>query len=101
MEMILLPHINNEGFHVNGTYMSTLMYADDILLLADNPEELEHNIQMVQNQLEKVGLQINMDKTAYVSVNKEARPLFIQDTVIKCGNTLTHLGIQSQVLTSH
>ena len=33
MEMILLPHINKNGFQIQGKHMSTLMYADDILLL--------------------------------------------------------------------
>ena len=43
--------------------ISSLRYADDTTLMADNKEELKSLLMKVKEESEKVGLKLNVEKT--------------------------------------
>ncbi|VDO78018.1 unnamed protein product [Heligmosomoides polygyrus] len=47
--------------------LRTILYADDIALVADNQEELEEKVQLWQTALADNGLRLNVKKTRFVS----------------------------------
>lgn len=52
-----------------------LAFADDVGLLADSRDDLEHMATTLQSAASKVGLQINSSKTKYMTVSKQAQVL--------------------------
>ena len=58
---------SNKGINIGGTYLNNLRFADDIVLISTTKEELQE----MANELEKIsreeGLNINIDKTKYMS----------------------------------
>ena len=51
------------GIKIAGRNISNLRYADDITLLAESEEELKSLLMKVQEESEKVGLKLNIQKT--------------------------------------
>ena len=51
------------GIKIARRSISNLTYADDITLLAENPEELKSLLMKVKEESEKVGLKFNIKKT--------------------------------------
>ena len=56
-----------------------LLYADDLVLLADSEEELLNKIRKWKDALEKKGLRVNVAKTKVMRCDNEA------DEIVKCG----------------
>ena len=50
-------------FFINILVINNLRYADDNTLLAESEEELKHLLMKVKKENEKVGLQLNIQKT--------------------------------------
>ena len=48
---------------ISGRNINNLRYADDITLMAESEEELKSLLMKVQVESEKVGLQLNIQKT--------------------------------------
>ena len=51
------------GIKIAGTNINNLRYADDTILMAESEEELKSLLMKVQEESEKVGLKINIQKT--------------------------------------
>ena len=51
------------GINIAGRNISHLRYADDTILMAENEEELKSLLMKVKEESEKVGLNLNMQKT--------------------------------------
>ena len=51
------------GIKVAGRNINNLRYADDITLLAESEEELKSLLMKVKEEIEKVGLKLNIQKT--------------------------------------
>ena len=47
----------------DGTYLSNLKYADEIIMFASSLEELQQMIKKLAEESEKSGLKINLSKT--------------------------------------
>ncbi|VDO18823.1 unnamed protein product [Heligmosomoides polygyrus] len=54
------------GYTKEGS-LRTILYADDIALVADNQEELEEKVQLWQRVLADNGLRLNVKKTKFIS----------------------------------
>ena len=52
-----------KGININGSYLSHLRFADDIVILAKTPQELHEMIQELNEGSLKVGMKMNMNKT--------------------------------------
>ena len=51
------------GIKIARRNTNNLRYADDITLMAESEEELKSLLMKVKNELEKVGLKLNIQKT--------------------------------------
>ena len=51
------------GIKIAGRNISNLRYVDDSTLMAENEEELKSLLMKVKEESEKVGLQLNIQKT--------------------------------------
>ena len=51
------------GIKIAGRYINNLRYADDTTLIAESEEELKSLLMKVQEESEKVGLKLNIQKT--------------------------------------
>ena len=51
------------GIKIAGRNISNLRYADDTALMAESEEELKSLLMKVKEESEKVGLQLNIQKT--------------------------------------
>ena len=54
--------------------MSILLYADDIILLAENENDLQSMLEIVENWCRKWRLEINLNKTNVMHVRKKRKP---------------------------
>ena len=55
------------GIKVAGRNINNLRYADDITIMAESEEELKSLLMKVQEESEKVGLKLNIQKTKIVA----------------------------------
>ena len=51
------------GIKIAGRNINNLRYADDTTLMAESQEELKNLLMKVKEESEKVGLQLNIQKT--------------------------------------
>ena len=51
------------GFKIDGEYLSHLRFADDILICANTPHELQQMLQELPDENENQGLKMNKSKT--------------------------------------
>ena len=51
------------GIKISGININNLRYADDITLMAESEEELKSLLIKVKEESEKVGLELNIQKT--------------------------------------
>ena len=51
------------GIKIAGRNINNLRYADDITLMAESEEELKNLLMKVKEEIEKVGLKLNIQKT--------------------------------------
>ena len=51
------------GINISGRNVNNLRYADDSTLMAESKEELKSLLMNVKEEIEKVGLKLNIQKT--------------------------------------
>ena len=59
----MLGWMNQAGIRIAGRNINNLRYADDTTLMAESEEELKSLLMKVKEESEKVGLQLNIQKT--------------------------------------
>lgn len=73
---LLIAHMEKEMRKVRGEVKSgenrtyTLTYADDMVLLAGNEEEMRSMIERLEEYLERKGLELNTEKTKIMRFRK-------------------------------
>ena len=55
------------GIKIAGRNINNLRYADDTTLMAESEEELESLFMKVKEEIEKVGLKLNIQKTKFMA----------------------------------
>ena len=55
------------GIKINGRNINNFRYADDTTLMAESEEELKTLLMKVQEESEKVGLKLNIQKTSIMA----------------------------------
>ncbi|CAH2270055.1 jg17908 [Pararge aegeria aegeria] len=81
----------NKGIKINGKYLSHLRFADDLVLLSEDPKELQYMLESLNRESETVGLEMNKGKTK-VMTNKERVPITIKSTNIEYVKDYIYLG---------
>ncbi len=72
------------GITVNGVNISVLLYADDIVILAENEAHLQSLLDIVHDWTQKWRLLINVDKTKVVHFRRKCEQQ--TSTSFKCGD---------------
>ena len=72
---------SNIGINLNdNTFINILLYADDIILLANNEEDLQSLLFIVENWCKRWRLEINLTKTNIMHVHKkQSKFMFLFD----------------------
>ena len=71
--------------------LNNLRFADDIVLISQNREELNGMTEELSREAEKVGLEVNATKTKIIS-NKKIINLLMGEKTIECANNYKYLG---------
>lgn len=71
--------IENAGFRVNGKKISNISYADDKVMIAETPQQLQRMVYRLELESEKYGMKINAMKTKIMRIGRDqsTRPLKI------------------------
>ncbi|XP_062532937.1 uncharacterized protein LOC134201708 [Bombyx mori] len=59
------------GININGVLLNHLRFADDLILISENPETLQKMIEQLVCESEKVGLSLNTNKTKLMTNYKK------------------------------
>ncbi|VDP15935.1 unnamed protein product [Heligmosomoides polygyrus] len=75
------------------SFARTILYADDIALVADSREELEEKVQLWQGAIAGNGLRLNLRKTKFISSEQCTEPILdCQGEVIEKVEQFRYLG---------
>ena len=87
-----------KGVNIDNENVSILMYADDILLMAENEEDLQHMLNELNNCCNNNSMTIKITKSNIVHF----RPCSIikSNFVFTCGNSVLTYGILTDMYTS-
>lgn len=87
------------GININGKYINHLRFADDIILIAKNQEQLQKMMLELEKALKEIGLRINLEKTKVakyeegeennININLEQGPVETVDTFVYLGKKFT------------
>ena len=88
----------NVGISINETQIPILMYADDVVILSENEEDLQHMLNLVNNWCQKWKMSINQKKTKAMhfrpkTINQCMTPLFLGQAKIEYTNYYKYLGV--------
>ena len=82
-----------KGININGAWLNNLRFADDVVILANNREDLIKMTEELQNVSASAGLEINIGKTNIMTNNNnENNDLKINNNKIKIVDNLIYLG---------
>lgn len=84
-------HWEHNGLKINGMYLNNLRFADDIVLLSEDPKELEIMLQSLATQSKKVGLHVNDDKTK-VMTNRQPIQIVLDSSPLEYVEDYIYLG---------
>lgn len=93
----LLEHIfknlnwSKLGININGEYLNHLRFADDIVLLSDNYQDLKYMLETLDEESQRCGLHMNANKT-FVMTNGDKIPISIQSRTIEYVDEYLYLG---------
>lgn len=93
----LLEHIfrklewDSIGLNINGERLSNLRFADDIVLLSENHDELQYMLRTLDEQSRECGLAMNPEKTCILT-NGEQKDILIQGTKMSYVSDYIYLG---------
>jgi uncharacterized lipoprotein YehR (DUF1307 family) len=65
---------------LNGTHQQ-LVYTDDVNLLGDNMDTIQKNTQTLIDARKKVGIEVNAEKTKYMSLSRHQNTVRNHDMV--------------------
>ena len=80
------------GFRIGGRTINNLRYADDIVLLATTPEELQELVKQVASAAEEYGMSINVTKTKVMTNTEEVLETVVGTKKLEQVNSFVYLG---------
>lgn len=61
---------NRKGININGKYLNHLRFADDIVIITQDKNELQDMLRELEMAVKPVGLKINAQKTKYMKYDR-------------------------------
>ena len=94
MMNIVKDSTDNSGIKLYGTTVNNLRYADDIIGITETVEELQHLTSNINTVSERIGMQINTDKTNTMMIGRHHADfnISINNQEIKQVNDFVYLG---------
>ena len=93
LESILRKTKLKGGINIDGEKLQMLAFADDIVLIAHNPQELESMLNEISQNCQKVGLSIHPDKTKWMkNEHSRSHTIMLNNKVIEEVDNYTYLG---------
>ena len=92
---------DQKGIRIDGEYLNNLRFADDIVLLANNVNELQGMVEDLNKESKKVGLEMNLDKTVYLinrNIDQTSTGVTVNGVKLKRVDEYTYLG---QIITEN
>ena len=80
------------GFRIGGRRITDLRYADDIVLIANSPQELQELVSRLDKISRKFGLEINVNKTKVMASNGTTCNVYIQNELLQQVDKFPYLG---------
>ncbi|GFR92065.1 endonuclease-reverse transcriptase [Elysia marginata] len=78
---------NCPGIKVGGYNINNIRYADDTVLIAENKDDLQKLLNIVEEESRKKGLELNSKKTEVMVISRKQEPpkcdIFINDAKLK------------------
>ena len=92
-----LRHGNQNGLTINEITLILLLFADDMVILGNSPDEINRSLTLLSDYCTKWGLDVNIDKTKVVVFRKRGRlkhdELFMyKDQRLEIVNNFNYLG---------
>ena len=84
------------GVTLNTCKVQVLLFADSTVLVADNEEDLKHNITLLQEAAREHKLQINWGKTNTMVISKEPMEcnIEVEEHSVKSMKEVVYLGVK-------
>ncbi|GFR98659.1 endonuclease-reverse transcriptase [Elysia marginata] len=83
-ELIMRNIEGLRGIYIGGHIINNLRHADDIVLISENAKDLQRLLDIVREESQKRGLELNSKKTKIMVVSRKETPpninIFINDT---------------------
>jgi hypothetical protein len=80
------------GYKIGGRKITNLRYADDIVLIAETPEELQDLVQRLIGAGRKYGLIINQGKTKVMATDTKILNIYIEGNMLQQIDHIQYLG---------
>ena len=81
------------GIPIQNTYVYSLNFADDQVVLVQDHDDTEHTARMLKEEYEEWGLTINLEKTEYICIGEGKESLKLEGgEEIKPCTECTYLG---------
>ncbi|GFR77827.1 endonuclease-reverse transcriptase [Elysia marginata] len=95
-EIIMQNLENCPGIKVGGYNVNNIRYADDTVLIAENKDDLQKLLNIVEEESRKKGLELNSKKTEVMVISRKQEPpkcdIFINDAKLKQQDKFKYLG---------
>ena len=82
----LIPHT------MDGTTFSRILYADDTLIVADNPKKLSYLLGLIETESEYYNMKLNYSKCEAISMNTSKSFKFKNGQIVPKKESATYLG---------
>ena len=80
----------NSGILINDIVLIILLFADDMAIFGNNPEDIQNNLNVLHDYCNTCGLEVNGDKTKIMVFRKRER--------LKIDEKWTYNGINVEVV---
>lgn len=91
------PRIQNTGFKIHGERIGSISYADDKVLIAETPQQLQRMVDRLNKESRKLGMKMNIGKTKIMRISRDKiiRPLNItvDNSNLEQVKKYTYLGV--------